>query len=693
VKLKSLIVFKVIISCIGALVGIVHFAHSQTSNNLESDSNSIYLMELTNQAKKWSNINIDSALHYAREASGLADILNHKEGLRENLMVLGIGFSQLNEYESALEVFERVCSLTQEDEESNLVAEIEVANQIGDVYRNLEQYDKALIKHQEAMELAKQLKPEEEEKISTILFYLGKLYKAQGQDSLALDAQIMSLEITERGGSSAKHALALLEIGLLYERFGDFEKAFSSLNQALEIAKKNGNEKEVVYILNMLAATYAKTKSAHGSIRSAETALQIATDNYDFAAASEACANLAHCFKALKNFEKSLEYERLEDVFKNQLLTSERKRLVTVMQANFDLTKKEIENQSLRAQEKVLKRDLERQMLTILFFGLAFFLACTLAFLLYRFNKSRVKTNKLLVEQNTAIQAQKVELEKAMDQLKSAQSHIVQSEKMASLGLLTAGIAHEINNPVNFIYSGVAGLKKNLAAMMDVTNRFNAIESKEEFEEEKAKIETLKKRIYYEEVEEDINGLLLSIEDGAERTCKIVESLRTFSRIDASSLNKFDVHKNIDSTLVLLKTKLRDNILVERKYESNLPEIDSYNGQLNQVMMNILTNAIQAIGGEKGMITISTQKKRTSICIMIKDSGVGMDTTAKSRLFEPFYTTKEIGKGTGLGLSISYGIIKRHNGKIDVTSEVGVGTTFSIELPIIQKVVEEKVSV
>ncbi len=689
-KLRSLIVYKVVLTCVVLIVGFVRFAHSQSTKQVTSDRSN-HLMHLTSQAKKWSSINIDSALYYAQEAASLAYEIDHKEGLRENLMVLGMGFSQLKEYNSALEVFDRVCLLIQQKEERNLVAEIEVANQMGDVYRNIEQYNKALIKHQEAMELAQQLGGAEVEKISSTLFYLGKLYKAEGKDSLALATQQKSLATSENGGSSEKYSLALLEIGLLHERLGDFEQAFSSFNQALEIAKKNGNEKEVVYILNMLAASYAKTKSAHNSISNSEIALELASSNNDFAAASQACANLAHCFKALKNFEKSLEYEKLEDVYKNQLLASERKRLVTVMQANFDLTKKEIENQSLRAQEKVLKRDLKRQMWTAAFFSLAFFLALALAFLLYRFNKSRVKTNKLLLEQNTAIQAQKVELEKAMTQLKSAQSHLVQSEKMASLGLLTAGIAHEINNPVNFIYSGVAGLKKNLAAMMEVTQQLDAIKSKEEFEEKKAKIELLKKEIYYEEVQEDINGLLLSIEDGAERTCDIVESLRTFSRIDASSLNKFDVHKNIDSTLVLLKTKLRDNILLEKKYDPQLPEIDSYNGQLNQVMMNVLTNAVQAIGTEKGTITIGTQLKLDTICITIQDSGVGMEETAKNRLFEPFYTTKEIGKGTGLGLSISYGIIQRHHGTITVDSEVGKGTTFTISLPINQKV-EEVVS-
>ncbi len=686
-KLKHLIVYKTFLICIFLLGGMIPLAYSQSINTPESDD-SERLMRLTDQAKKWSTIDIDSALYYAKEAASLAYEIGHNEGLRENLMVLGMSFSHVKEYNSALEVFDRVCLLIQENEGTNIIAEIDVANQMGDVYRNLGQYKKALYRHQEAMKFSGELSAGEEERISATLFYLGKLYKAEGKDSLALETQLKSLAIIENGGSSDKYSLVLLELGLLQERFGDFEKAFSRFNQAIDIAKKNGSEKEVVYILNMLAASYAKTKSAHNSISTSESALKLASSNNDFAAASEACGNLANCFKALKNFEKSLEYEKLEDVYKNQLLVSERKRLVTVMQANFDLTKKEIENQSLRAQEKVLKRDLKRQMLMIAFFSLAFFLAMLLAFLLYYFNKSRVKINQILLEQNTAIQAQKVELEKAMEQLKSTQSHLVQSEKMASLGILTAGIAHEINNPVNFIYSGVAGLKKNLAAMMEVTEQFDAIENKEEFDEKKTEIEALKREMDYEEVQEDISGLLLSIEDGAERTCRIVESLRTFSRIDASSLNKFDVHRNIDSTLVLLKTRLEDNIRVEKKYDLDLPEIDSYSGQLNQVVMNILTNAIQAIGSKQGTITIATYLKEETVCISIKDTGVGMDNTAKSRLFEPFYTTKEIGKGTGLGLSISYGIIKRHQGAIVVDSEIGTGTTFIIELPITQKVEE-----
>ena len=185
----------------------------------------------------------------------------------------------------------------------------------------------------------------------------------------------------------------------------------------------------------------------------------------------------------------------------------------------------------------------------------------------------------------------------------------------------------------------------------------------------------------------DIDGLLVSIEDGAERTGAIVNSLKTFARTDTVALNKMNVHQNIDSTLILLKNQLRDHITIHKIYDPNLPDIESYNGQVNQVIMNLLTNAIQAIE-EKGEITITTEclKHAQAIKIVITDTGKGIPEADQSHIFEPFFTTKEVGKGTGLGLSISYGIIQKHQGTIEVDSREGEGTTFRIVMPLTQDV-------
>ena len=637
------------------------------------------ITELTNKAKSWVSKNIDSSLVYAQQAVELAYSIDDKQSIQANLLIIGGGFSQLKEFKRAMEVLERVKSMMETNPSKDASIQIQWANEMGILQRSLMNYDKALNYHQQAQQLAVDKIPA----LAQTLVNIGKVYREQNKDSLALGIFQESLRIQEEHNGDQVLFSSLIELGLVYEQLGDYDKAFSYFNKALMQEEERGNTKAVTTILNTQAASYAKQMQAHASIGESERALQLAEANNDYGAAAEACRNLATCYKALKRFEQSLKFENLADVYKNQLLDIEKKRLVTVMQANFDLVQKEMENQVLREKEQLLKRDIRRQMATIGFICLALFLALALAFMLYTFNQSRKKTNSLLQEQNEAIQAQKVEIEKAMDQLKSAQSQLVQSEKMASLGQLTAGIAHEINNPVNFIYSGIAGLKKNLSALMTIIDQYDTIEDKTSFSDKIQEIQQLKSAMDYQEVRTDIDGLLLSIEDGAERTGEIVKSLRTFSRTDATELNEINVHHNIDSTLVLLQNRIRDHITIEKIYDPNLPNIESYNGQLNQVIMNLLTNAVQAIG-EEGHITIATRSLTNQIEIEITDSGTGIPEAEQSRIFEPFFTTKEVGEGTGLGLSISYGIIQKHNGSIAVASEVDKGTSFTIRLPIKQ---------
>jgi len=634
---------------------------------------------LTEKAKKWAANDIDSSLIYAQQAVDLAYEIDDQFGLQANLLIIGSGFSQLKEYKRAMEVLNKVKAMMEASAAPDRNLEIQLANEMGVLQRELMNYEKALSYHRKA----KSLGGADICTVSEAQVLIGKVYKEQGKDSLALETQLAALALQETKQQGEVLSSNLMELGLLYEKLGAFDKAFFFFNKALMQEEDKGNTKAVTKIINTVAASHAKQMQAHASIDASRKALRLAKENNDYDAAAIACKNLATCYKALKKFEQSLEFEKLADVYKNQLLDIEKKRLVTVMQANFDLTQKEIENQALRDKEKLLQRDIKRQMATIGVICLALLLSLGLALMLYRFNQSRKKTNVLLQKQNEAIQAQKVELEKAMEQLKSAQSQLVQSEKMASLGQLTAGIAHEINNPVNFIYSGIAGLKKNLAALMKIVDQYDAIEDKEGFASKIMDIQQLKSTIDYEEVREDIDGLLHSIEDGAERTGAIVNSLKTFSRTDAAALSQVNIHQNIDSTLVLLQNKFRDRITIHKNYDPTLPAVESYTGQLNQVIMNMLTNAMQAIEGP-GNITITTKALAEEIVVSIADTGKGIAAVDQPRIFEPFYTTKEVGEGTGLGLSISYGIVEKHKGRIEVDSELGKGTTFDIYLPLRQ---------
>ncbi len=297
------------------------------------------------------------------------------------------------------------------------------------------------------------------------------------------------------------------------------------------------------------------------------------------------------------------------------------------------------------------------------------------------------ETNQELEEKSKRLEKQKKQTEKknqqiesAMNKLKETQNQLVQSEKMASVGQLTAGIAHEINNPINFVTSNISPLKRDLDDIMKLLNMYNGAAEKSDPHDEFKNIKNFKDEIDYDFILKEIKQLLNGIEEGAKRTIEIVRGLRNFSRLDESDKKLSDINEGIESTLLMLRNQLKNRIEVIKEFGS-IPQILCYPGKLNQVFMNILNNASQSIEGE-GEIIISTTYGNKNVFISIKDSGKGMSKKIMDHIFEPFYTTKDVGKGTGLGLSISYGIVQEHNGKIEVKSELNKGTEFIITLPV-----------
>jgi signal transduction histidine kinase len=289
-------------------------------------------------------------------------------------------------------------------------------------------------------------------------------------------------------------------------------------------------------------------------------------------------------------------------------------------------------------------------------------------------------------ERTSKLQSLNLELHKALNHLKDTQTQLVDAEKMASLGQLTAGIAHEINNPINFVKSNIKPLQLDFADIRRLISKYEELDPGN-IEAKLAEIRAFKDNIDYEYVLQEIAALLGGIEDGATRTADIVKGLRTFSRVNETELKEADLHEGLDTTLMLLTNIIPPNLSVEKHY-GKIPRISCYPGKLNQVFMNILTNAIQAVAS-KGtsrpeQLTISTWKERQHVMVSIRDTGGGIPDDIREKIFDPFFTTKGVGEGTGLGLSIVYGIIEKHLGKIDVRSEVGVGTEFVITLPIHQ---------
>lgn len=282
-----------------------------------------------------------------------------------------------------------------------------------------------------------------------------------------------------------------------------------------------------------------------------------------------------------------------------------------------------------------------------------------------------------------------IELEHLREQLNRLQVQMLQSEKMASLGQLVAGIAHEINNPVNFIYGNLKYTSEYAQDLLRVIQHYRA-----SYPNPTPELAAFMEEVDLAYLMEDLPQILSSMKVGADRIREIVLSLRNFSRLDDTELQEIDLHQGLDNTLVILQNRLksksdRPEILVTKHY-GVLPSVQCYAGQLNQVFMNILSNAIDALEDAydhgkcpQPAIQLHTELVNDRAIIQFSDNGLGIPEHIQAHLFDPFFTTKPVGQGTGLGLSISYQIVtEKHQGTLDCISTLGQGTTFRITIPL-----------
>ena len=305
-------------------------------------------------------------------------------------------------------------------------------------------------------------------------------------------------------------------------------------------------------------------------------------------------------------------------------------------------------------------------------------------------NKSLSRTKRELLEKNLELEKRTFELESEKKRLKEAyvklnqmQTQLLQSEKLASLGQLAAGVAHEMNNPIGFVNSNLGTLSDYVKDIKKLLEKYEKMEKtiKEDKSKEKLsqEIDELKKQINLDFLLEDFDKVISESQDGSQRVKSIVENLRDFSHVGKGKLEFADINKGIESTLNIVRNELKYKAEVIKEY-GDIPRIECLPQQLNQVFMNLLVNAAQAITTH-GQIKIKTYREGENILIEVSDTGAGIPKENIPRIFEPFFTTKEVGKGTGMGLSVAYGIIQKHNGRIEVESEVNKGTIFRVILP------------
>lgn len=283
----------------------------------------------------------------------------------------------------------------------------------------------------------------------------------------------------------------------------------------------------------------------------------------------------------------------------------------------------------------------------------------------------------------TELQSRNAELEVAYRKLKGAQEQLLQSEKLASIGQLAAGVAHEINNPIGYVHSNLATLQEYSKHLLTLVETYERQFDQPARIEARSEINDLRQRLDFDFLQGDLPQLIDESREGIERVRKIVQDLKDFSRSDRR--DKFvlaDIHRGLDSTLNIIWNDLKYKAQVVKTF-GEIPQIECIPSELNQVFMNILLNAGQAIA-ERGIVTVSSSVDGDHVVVAIGDDGAGMPEEVLPRIFDPFFTTKPVGTGTGLGLAISYGLVKKHHGTIDVTSTPGEGTLFLIRLPIKQ---------
>ncbi|MDW8464835.1 MAG: ATP-binding protein [Chloroherpetonaceae bacterium] len=308
-----------------------------------------------------------------------------------------------------------------------------------------------------------------------------------------------------------------------------------------------------------------------------------------------------------------------------------------------------------------------------------------------------MEQNQKILEQNELINAEKrtveklnQELENNLKKLRETQAYLIQTEKMSSLGQMVAGIAHELNTPIGYVNTNVVLVKERFLELADTLRkalRAQELIYNDQFEEAVVEMQAIASSPYgtiaeLDETEARVKRLLAASQAGLEQMANLVRSMRNFSRLDEAEMKKADIHEGIKGSLLMLSPQLKTNDIQVTTDYGDLPMIECYPAQLNQVFLNLIQNAVHAVEGRpEPKIHISTTLENGEIVVRISDNGPGIPEEIQSKIFDPFFTTKPVGKGTGLGLSICYSIIQKHQGTITFETQKGVGTTFIVRIP------------
>jgi two-component system, NtrC family, sensor kinase len=593
--------------------------------------------------------NIIKAMDYVQNGLSIARKTGNKKGIANCLKALAEFYNDQGDEAQALVNYQKCLSTFRELKDTFAMASIYIC--MGDAYSNLRSISKAIDCDKQAEALYEQAKSPEG--LRSVYNWIGLIYAGDMDFENALINLQKGLSIAEKLPNKSFVRGILDNIGDVYRQKGDVNKALEYHNRALVVAKETQIENQVAWVFNSLSKDYQAQKNYRKAKEYSGRYLAIIR-KYDYFTIylREGEYLASQIDSTLGNFREAYGHYQQYILLTNKLNSEEVRKaaIKDKFQSDYDQQKakdkveqekKDILHKSELQQEKIIRNSI---------IGSALLLLLVIGVLINRY-RFKQRANK--------------KLETAYKNLESAQEQLVQQEKLASLGALTAGIAHEIKNPLNFV--------NNFAELS--TELLGELKTAASEEEKKEIMETLKQNL------EKIN-------QHGKRADGIVKSMLEHSRSGTGEKQPTDINKLCDEYLNLayhgMRASVKDfNCTLERHFAENLPKLNIVPQEISRVLLNLINNAFYAIKDKPGAIlTLTTLARANSVIIKIKDNGTGIPEDVKQKIFEPFFTTKPAGSGTGLGLSLSFDIIKAYGGKIEVQSEEGKGTEFIISLPV-----------